>query len=174
MDEYRERLKTMKTQNKTNRCRQIRQWLYDAIKSRLGIESDWAQNHIANCPRCQQRLASLGKVNLALSVIKTQPQNLDLLSRANTQAIGVLKNNLRNTPKAEILKAALPKSTLLCRYKRYASPVAHMAACITILLLAKAGIFASMDKFQTKGRETVKLYYSSQAGQDIADEIFTS
>ena len=77
----------MKTQNKNNKCRQIRQWLYDAIKSRLGIEADWAQNHIANCPRCQQRLASLGKVNLALSVIKNQPHNLDLLSRANTQAI---------------------------------------------------------------------------------------
>lgn len=164
----------MKTQNKNNKCRQIRHWLYDAIKSRLGIEADWAQNHIANCPRCQQRLASLGKVNLALSVIKNQPHNLDLLSRANTQAIGVLKNSLRNSQKAEILKAALPKPTLFCRYRRYASPAAHMAACITILLLAKTGIFASMDKVQTKGLETVKLYYSSQAGQDIADEVFTA
>ena len=163
----------MKTQNKNNRCRQIRQWLYDAIKSRVGIESEWAQNHIASCSRCRQRLVSLGKVDLALSVIKNQPHNLDLLSKANTRAIGVLKNSLRETPGAQKLKTRLPKPTLYCRCKRYTSPVAHMAACITILMLAKTGIFASMDEFQTKGRETVKLYYSSQAGQDIADEVFT-
>lgn len=164
-----------KSQNgSSNKCRQIRAWLHNITSSRLGLDADWVQNHIVNCPRCHRRLVSVGKVNLALSVMKSQPHELDLLMRANTQAIGVLKHSLRGAPKAQKLRAMRPEPKLFERCSKYTHSVANVAACIAILLLMKIGIFSSMDKFQTKGQKVVEQYYVSQVGEDLADEVFSA
>jgi len=157
-----------------NTCRQIRNWLYKAINSRFGLEADWVQNHIANCPRCQRRFASIGRVNLALSIIKSQPHKLDLLMRANTQAIGVLKHSLRDAPKARKLKVIRPEPRLLERCGKYKHSAVNAAACIAILFFMKIAVFSSMDKFQTQGQKIIKHYYVSQVGQDLADDIFST
>ena len=164
----------MKTTEANKKCRQIRAWLYKAINSRIGLDADWVQNHIANCPRCQRRVTSIGKVNLALSVMKSQPHNLDLLMRANAQAIGVLKHSLRQVPKARKLRTMLPEPKLAERCRKYKHSVTNVAACIAILLLMKIGIFSSMDKFQTEGQKVIKQYYASHVGQELADEIFSA
>ena len=161
----------METKKAKERCRSIRAWLYKAVSGCVSLNADWVQNHIANCPRCQRRLSSVGKVNLALSIIKSQPHNLDLLMRANAQAIGVLKHSLRNAPKAQKLKTVLPEPKLLERFGKYKSSIANTAACILILFLMKAGVFSSMDKFQTEGQKIVKQYYTNQVGEELADEI---
>jgi len=166
---------TIKSQNdSSNKCRRIRGWLYKAIINRFHLDADWIQNHIANCPRCNRRLVDVGKVNLALSAIKSQPHKLDLLKRANTQAVGVLKHSLREAPKAEKLRAMLPEPKLFEKCGKYAHSTANVAACITILLLMKIGIFSSMDTFQTQGQKAVEQYYASQVGEDLADEIFSA
>ena len=162
----------MKTLNTNNKCRQIRTWLHEAISSRINLNTDWIQNHIANCPRCQQRFAAIGKVNLALSVIKSQPHNLDLLMRANTKAIKTLKHSLQQSPKTQKLRTMLPEPKLLERWGKYAHSTANVAACITILLLMKIGVFSSMDKFQSEGQKVVKQYYASHVGDDLTNEIF--
>ena len=163
-----------KSQNaSSNKCRQIRAWLHKAIISRLSLDADWAQNHIANCPRCNRRFFNIGKVNLALSIMKSQPHKLDLLMRANTQAIGVLKHDLRRAPKAQKLKAMLPEPKLFERCSKYTHSAVNVAACIAILLLMKIGIFSSIDKFQTQGQKVVEQYYASQVGEDLADEVFS-
>lgn len=164
-----------KSQNvSSNKCRQIRAWLHNIISSRLGLDADWVKNHIVNCPRCHRRLVSVGKVNLALSAMKSQPHKLDLLMRANTQAIGVLKHSLRRAPKARKLRAMRPEPKLLERCSKYMHSAANVAACIAILLLMKIGIFSSMDKFQTQGQKVVEKYYASQVGEDLADEVFSA
>ena len=164
----------MTSTNRSNKCRQIRAWLHKAISGRFGFDADWVENHIANCTRCQRRLISIGKVNLALSIMKSQPHKLDLLMRANTQAIGVLKHSLREAPKARKLRAMLPEPKLLERCSKYTHSAANAAACIAILFLMKTAIFSSMDKFQTEGKKVVKQYYASQVGKDLADEIFSA
>jgi anti-sigma factor RsiW len=164
----------MTREKKNNTCRKIRNWLYQLVSGRFGIDADWVQNHIANCPRCQRRMASVGKVNLALSLIKSQPQKLDLLSRANARAIGVLKHSLREAPKAQKLKAAQPEPKLLQRCSKYRHSATNAAACITILFLMKTGVFSSMSKFQAEGQKTMRQYYASQVGQDLADEFFSA
>ncbi|MHC4148523.1 MAG: hypothetical protein ACYSR5_03455 [Planctomycetota bacterium] len=164
----------MKSSKSRRSCRNIRAWLYGAISRRIGPDAGWVQNHIANCKRCQKRIASAGKVNLALSLIKCQPHGLDLLMRANTQAIGVLGKSLRDVPKAQKLKATLPGPKLLERCSQYKHGLVNAAACIAILFLMKTGVFSSMDKVQTEGHEAVKHYYASHAGQELADEIFSS
>ncbi len=166
---------TLKSQNDSpNKCRRIRGWLYKAIINRFHLDEGWIQNHIANCPRCNRRLVDVGKVNLALSAIKSQPHKLDLLKRANAQAIGVLKHSLREAPKAEKLRAMLPEPMLFEKCGKYAHSTANVAACITILLLMKIGVFSSMDTFQNQGQKVVEQYYANQVGEDLADEIFSA
>jgi len=164
----------METKKTNKKCKSIRTWLYRAVSSYIGLNADWVRNHIANCPRCQRRLASAGKVNLALSIIKSQPHNLDLLMRANTQAIGVLKHSLRNSGKAEKLKWALPEPKLLERCGKYKNSIANTAACIALLFLMKVGIFSSMAKFQSESQKVLRQYYTSQVGEELADEIFSA
>ncbi|MBA7675704.1 hypothetical protein ES703_83941 [subsurface metagenome] len=156
--------------NKNNKCRRIRGFL--SVPKGFGLDANWLQNHITNCPRCQRRLVSYGKVNLAISAIKSQPHKLDLLMCANAQAIGVLKHSLRQAQKAKKLRTIRPEPKLRERFGKYASSAANIAACIAIMLLMKFGIFSSMDTFQTQGQKVIKQYYASRIGDDLADEIF--
>ncbi len=157
-----------------NKCRRIRTLLYTAASKRLGPDAGWFQKHVAGCPRCRRRLAASRKVDLAFSLVKTQPHKLDLLMRANTQTIGVLKHSLRRAPKAEKLRTMRPGPKLLERWGKYRCSAANLAACIAILFLMKIGVFSSMDKFQTQGQKAVEQYYASQVGEDLADEIFSA
>lgn len=164
----------MKTKVANKKCKSIRSRLYKAVSKRIGLNADWVQNHIVGCSRCRQRLASVGRVNLALSLIKSQPHNLALLMRANTQAVGVLKHSLRNAPRAQKLKVMLPEPKLRERCQKYKHSLANVAACIAILLLMKVAVFSSMDRFQRQGRKVVKQYYASRVGEEMANEIFSA
>lgn len=173
MDEQRKE-EAMTSKNKYNRCRKVKTWLFESLANRIGPEAGWVQKHMADCPRCQRRLAAVSKVHLGLSMIKAQPHSLDLLMRANTKAVGVLRHSLREQPKAQKLRTARPEPKLSQKCGKYAHSAANTAACITILFLAKVGILGSMSKFQSEGQEAVKQYYASQVGQDMSDEIFSA
>lgn len=155
-----------------NQCKRIRNWLYQSLSRHLNPETGWLREHIANCPRCRKRFLSYNKVNLALSFIKSQPQSLGLLKHANEQAIGVLKHSLREAPRACELRKEQPEPKLLAKLSKHVQPVSNLAACATILLLMKAGIFSSMDSFQSKGQKVMRQYYTNQVGEDLAEEIF--
>jgi hypothetical protein len=155
-----------------NKCKRIRSRLYSALNRNFGTKANWLNDHITNCPRCQRRLISCGKVNLAISFIKSQPHDLDLLKRANAQTISVLKHSLRNEPKAQQLKKKLPEPKLLEKFSKYGNPLANIAACFLILLLMKIGVFSSMDSFNNQGQKVIKQYYAKQVGEDLADEVF--
>ena len=157
-----------------DKCKQVRRRYISSIGQHLSINAPWLQRHIAQCPRCQKRLASVGRVNLALSFMRSQSHNLDLLMRANAQTIGVLKHSLRETPKAQELKTLLPEPKLTEKLMRYFQPSTNLAACILILFLMKFGMFSSMDKFQTQGKKAYKQYFVSRVGEDLAEDIFPS
>ena len=155
-----------------SQCRTIRKRLANSMVRRLGPEAPWVQRHAARCPRCQKRLAALGKVDLALSIIKSQPHRQDLLMRANSAAMRMLNHSLREATEAKELEQAKPESCLMERYLKYRNPVANIAACIAILFLTKAGIFSSFDKVSSRGQEALKQYYVNQAGEDVARDVF--
>ncbi len=159
---------------KKNYCRQLKDIMYQLLTDRFDVDRHWVRNHIANCPRCQRRIMRLGKIELAISLLKSQPHNLDLLMRANTQAIGVLKHSLRTTTRAEHLRNIRPEPGILERCSRYKHPLANAAACIAIAALLKSSAFSSAQTFETKSRKAVEHYYASQVGKDIADDIFTT
>ena len=162
----------MRERKTKNKCRRIREWLHTTISKSFGPEAIWLNEHIKHCPKCQQRLIYYSKVNLALSFMKSQPHELDLLMRANTQTIAVLKHSLRREPKAHELEQKLPEPKTLERYNKYGHSVANLAACIAILLLMKTGVFSSMGQFYNKGEKVMKQYYARQAGEDLAEEVF--
>jgi hypothetical protein len=155
-----------------NPCKRIRQRLADSMLRRLGPEAPWVQRHVAHCPRCQKRLAALGKVDLALSIIKSQPRRLDLLMRANSAAVRMLNHSLREAAEAKELEHAKPELCLIEQCRRYRNPITNVAACVAILFLTKAGIFSSFDKVHTQGEAALKQYYAAQAGEDVAQDIF--
>ena len=163
-----------KLKDEKNLCKRMAGWFYQAINSRFGLEAGWVQNHISQCPRCRERLASIGRVNLAFSLLRSQPHGIDLLMRANSRAISVLKHSLRYSLKAEKLKKIKPEPKLLDKLGKYQGPLVNAAACIAILLLMKVGFMNSAEKVQDQGRSILKGYYARQVGQEMADEIFTS
>ena len=160
--------------NKSVKCKRIRFQLISKIGRHFTLDAPWLQNHIANCPRCQKRIASIGKVNMALSFIKCQPINLNLLMRANTQTINVLKKSLREEPKAQKLKTKNPDLKLSEHVINCFRPTVNLAACLLIMFLMKFGVFSSMDKFQSQGKKAYKQYYASRIGEDLAEDIFPS
>jgi anti-sigma factor RsiW len=171
---YREKNSSCESRSAPGRCGRIRRRLLDGVNHRLGPEARWVQRHVANCPRCQKRLAALTKVNLALSAIKSQPHQLDLLMKANTAAVKMLSHALRREAQDRRLEEAKPEPCVMEKFlgRRYA--IVNVAACVAILFLTKAGIFSSLDKARAQGREVMKHYYTAQVGEDLASEVFES
>jgi hypothetical protein len=158
---------------KTICCKDIRTTIGRVISSLVSLDAAWVQNHIANCPKCQRRLASLGKVYLALSLLKSRPHQLDLLKTANMQTIDTLAHSVRHTSKAEKLRKAQPELKLYERLSPLKSSIVNTAACFAILFLLKTGVFHSMNKFQSDGQKAMQNYFEKQLGHDLSDEIFS-
>ena len=155
-----------------NKCGSIRGRMQKAIAARINLDSGWVAEHIATCPRCQKRLGNFGRVKLAMTLLKSQPHTLNLLAKANTQAINVLKHSLREAPKAEVLKAAKPDLSIFEKCRRRAQPALNAAACIMIIALSKAGIFSSIENSQKTGNTVARNYYTMHVGSEMADDIF--
>ena len=163
----------MKMARVNNECRRIRTSLYSAASKRFGPDAGWFQRHVAGCPRCRRRLAASRKVDLAFSLVKTQPHKLDLMARANARAIAVLKHSLRAEPEVSNLKTKLPEPKLPEIFRGCGRSVANAAACVAILLLMKTGVLSSMNQFHSTGQKGMEQYYARRIGEDLAGEIFT-
>jgi hypothetical protein len=107
-----------------------------------------------------------------MSLLKSRSHNLDLLSRANNQAIDTLAHSVRGTAKADKLRIARAELKLSERLVPLKGALMNTAACAAILFLAKTGIFNSMEKFQADGQKALENYYNKQLGQDLSNEIF--
>ena len=157
-----------------NKCRELRFRLSDMVGGYLNADADWIQQHIKHCCRCRARLAGFNRVEIALSLLKTEPHKVDLLGRANNQAIRILKHSLRDAPRAQSLKHKQPEPKWYQRCARYTHSIGNAAACLAILLLMRMGIFSSMNKFQDEGQKVLKQYYKHQLPDDssLVDDLF--
>ena len=164
----------MVSANIPNKCKDLRRRLFDKLFRSLSLDSGWLAEHIADCKRCQQRLGHFGKVNVAFSLLKSQPHNLDLLMRANTQTVRVLKHGLRNSAKAAELKTQQPDLEPAEKCLRRNLPIFKAAACIAVILLLKTGIFTYMNRFQDKSASVIKHHYAKHLDQQMVDDIFST
>lgn len=152
-------------------CKQVRnkQSFWTALKERA---SRRLTEHIATCPRCQRRLVFVNRVELAMSLLKSQPHNTDLLARANTQAVGVLKHSLRQTPQSEKLRCSKPDHNWIDKKRPVLERLLNIAACLFVVLMIRMGVTASMLDVQTKGRKVMHNYYARNLDTQLADELF--
>ena len=164
----------MSTLSIKNKCKNLRCWFRKKLISGLNLNGSWFQAHIAGCPKCQKRLYRLGKVELAFTLVKSQPHNLDLLMRANTQTINSLKHSLRTAPKAEMLKSVRPEPHWLFARSKHLQSLLGTAACLAFILLLKVGLFNSVEDFKDKGDTVVRNYCAKHLDQETFDEIFTA
>ncbi|MFH1615038.1 MAG: hypothetical protein ABIG61_08145 [Planctomycetota bacterium] len=162
------------TERIENKCRRLRSTVFDRLAQNLCRNAEWVENHIAGCDRCQRRIRRIGRVEMGLALLKTTPQKLDLLMRANTSALRTLKHSLQQAPKADHLRHALPEPTLFERLSKHAGSIGNIAACIAIFALMKIGVFSSMDKVQRQGQNHIQQYYANRVGEDISKDLFTS
>ncbi len=139
----------------------------------IAMESPWIQRHISACPRCQRRFVGLGKVFMGLNLIKSQSHGLDLLKRANSAAVNVLKHDLRESHRAFQLKTSLPTPSLSDRIHSVSRGLYQTAACIAILALSKVSVFTSIDRLQKRGQTTVRHFYDRQLGTDLSNDLFS-
>ena len=138
----------------------------------IDFETPWIHRHIASCPRCQQRFSAINRVNLALSLMKSQAHGKHLLSQANSQTVGVLQHRLRDTDKAQALSSLLPSPSIGERIRLARHSLIHVAACIGILLLSKIAIFSTIKHSQIAGQRAVRQLYASHLDDDTTDEVF--
>ena len=137
-------------------------------------EVPWIADHIATCPKCQKRLGNIARVNLALSLVRSQTHEIDLFKNANTKAVSTLKHSLRYSPDADKLKEFQPRPNIFNRNARLISSITNIAACLAIIILLKIGIFSSLDNFKQKGDESMKQYYAKYLDEESINDIFTA
>jgi hypothetical protein len=138
----------------------------------IALDADWVQRHVATCPRCQRRFSALGKVHVGLSLLKSQAHSLDLLNRANAEAVAVLHRDLRQAPKAQHLSHLVPHPTLREKIRLYKQAFSQIAACFVLLTLSKISVFSSLKQTQKQGQIAVKHYYQVHLDDDITDDLF--
>ncbi len=156
---------------KYNPCKQNR--------SRLGI---WTRlkasaiqhlaDHAAACPRCQKRLALTNRVELAIGLLKSQRHDYDLLAKANTNAVNVLKHSLRQMPQSENLRHSSPKQNWIERKRPVFEKCLGVAACLVIVAMIRMGINSSLADVNDKGQKVVHNYYARNLDDQLFNEIF--
>ena len=158
-----------KTNN--NPCKQVRsrQGMWASLKGRM---RDRLSDHIATCPRCQNRLALVNRVELTFGLLKSQPHDMDLLARANTKAIGVLKHSLRDAPRSEELRHSRPEQNWLEKKRPVIERVLNIAACLFIVVMIRMGVTSSLTDVKNKGETALHNYYARNLDSQLYNEIF--
>ena len=155
-------------------CRQLRaspDGFWTRIKRHL---AERCSSHIASCPRCQKRLAAVGRVEVGLCLMRMQPHTPDLLARANTSALKYLTRSLRQRPQAEQLRHAVFGPGRLEKATPLLERLIHIAACLFILLMVRAGIINKMFQIKEQGTAVMQNYYARHLDAETLDEIFES
>jgi hypothetical protein len=126
-------------------CRRLRAapaGFWQTLKTQLARR---CSDHIDSCPRCQKRLAKIGRVELALCLMRMQPHTLALLARANASTLRYLKRSLRETQCAKELSAAVPGPGRLENARPMLERLTSVAACLFVILMIRTRRYTKMS-----------------------------
>ncbi|MEN8128241.1 MAG: hypothetical protein ABFR90_10635 [Planctomycetota bacterium] len=162
----------MKLFTDKKRCRSVRTKRYGLIRSvkvrLLGQLSD----HVAECPKCQKRLAAINRIEIALMLMKSQPCKMGLLARANNKTLDVLTHSLRFGAKSTLLRQAVPDTNRLEKARPFIEKILNMAACLFVIVMIKSGISNSLLDYKEQGQAVIHNYYARNLDSQMFDEIF--
>lgn len=162
----------MKSDNHTKYCRKIRKsqaGFLSGLRSRVLKQ---LSDHVTHCPRCQRRLAIVNRVEIAMMLMKTQPQDMDLLARANSKALDTLKHSLRNAPKSKALRVAESDLSRLEKMRPGFERVLNTAACLFVMFMLKTGISRSLLDYKEQGETAIRNYYARNLDSQLFEELF--
>ncbi len=162
----------MKLFNDKNQCRSVRNERYGVIRSVKMRLLERLSDHVAECPRCQRRLAVVNRVELGLTLMNTQPLEIGLLSRANNRALDVLKHSLRYAPKSAVLRNAKSDTHRLEKIRPGLERAINAAACVFVVLMIKTGVSNSLLDYKEQGEAVIHNYYARNLDSQMFDEIF--
>jgi anti-sigma factor RsiW len=153
-------------------CRQRRKargGLFASIKDKLSLQ---LRDHIASCPRCRQRIAKLGRVELALQMMLSQPHSLTLLQEANEAALKMLRRQERLSPKADALRQTTPQPDWTARHTKRLEKLLGVAACLMVICLIKVGVFSSLKDIHDDSQTAMHNYYARNLDPEMMGELF--
>ena len=162
----------MKMRNDKNQCRSVRNercGVIRSIKMRLLQRLD---DHVAECPKCQRRLAVLNRVEVALMLTKSQPYEMGLLARANNKALDVLTHSLRFGSKSTLLRQAKSDTNRIEKVCPFIERVLNVAACLFIIVMIKSGVSHSLLDYKEQGEAVIHNYYARNLDSQTFNEIF--
>jgi hypothetical protein len=156
----------------TEQCKQMRSApdsLWASLKQRLFSR---CSEHIASCPRCQKRLAAANRVEMTLSLMRMQPQAMDLLAKANTAALKYLTRTVRFSPCADQLRTAVHKPNRLEKASPLLERLLNVAACLFIILMIRVGLKNRMLEIQDQGTKVMENYYARNLDAKLFEDVF--
>lgn len=162
----------MKTGDHTNYCRKIRKnrsGFWSALRSRV---LERLSDHVSHCSRCQRRLAIISRVEIAMMLMKTQPQDVGLLARANNKALDTLKHSLRKAPQSAALRTTQSDLSRFEKIRPGLERVMNIAACIFVILMIKMGVSSSLMDYKQQGEAAIHSYYARNLDSQTFNEIF--
>lgn len=130
--------------------------------------------HIAACPRCQKRLAKIGRVELVLCLMRTQPHTMALLAMANNSALKYLKRSIRQTPCAEQLRTAVHGPGRLEKASPVLERLINVAACLFVILMVRTGLTHKMFELKDQGTKVMENYYARNLDSELYEDVFGS
>lgn len=160
------------TSKHNNLCRQRRKvagGLFVSIQQKLTLR---LHEHIATCPRCRKRLVGIGRVELALQLLQTQPHSLTLLQQANLRALHMLRHRERFSQKADMLRQARPQPNWTQRNTKRLEKLLSMAACLMVIFLMKVGVFSSLRQIREDGQTAMRNYYARNLDEEMMGQLF--
>lgn len=128
--------------------------------------------HVECCPRCQKHLSLSNRVEIAISLLRTQPQRIELLARANDSALGMLKHSLRFSSESQKLRAARTNLSCVCRLKPLMEQVLNVAACLFVLVMIRCSVFNLLKDYHSRGQAVLHNYYAANLDSRLCQEIF--
>jgi len=162
----------MKIFKDKNQCRLVRNERCGVIRSVKMRMLRRLDNHVAGCPKCQQRLATVNRVEVALMLVKSEPYEMGLLARANNKALNVLTRSLRFAPKSTLLRQAKSDTNRIEKARPFIEKVLNVAACLFVVIMIKTGVSHSLLDYKEQGEAVIHNYYARNLDSQMFDEIF--
>jgi len=163
----------MKSDKHTKYCSKIRKsqaGLLSGLRSRVLKRLN---DHVTHCPRCQRRLAIVNRVEIAMMLMKTQPQDIGLLARANSKALDMLKHSLRNAPQSAALRTMQVDQSRFEKIRPGLERALNVAACVFVVIMIKTGVSNSLLDYKKQGENVIHNYYARNLDSELFDALFT-
>lgn len=116
-------------------------------------------DHIRTCPACAQQVRQANRVHASFALLRTQPAPPNLLPRANSRALRMLRRAARASAAAHRLLRMRPGLTRWQRFEVHLARWSVGVAAAFILLLMRFGMMSGIAKTEATGQALVENWH---------------